>query len=306
MPSVTCGFIVAVEGQCFFLGDAGILPCVGFAWAQQEVTLNIASWCSVLQPFDIIETPPSGKFCALNAVPSLPAPSILPRYYFCSTASHASVVSCHSSGGGHPHQHQRHMSFSSSYSLVTPSTSSCSSPFPTPTGQSTIVTTPPRPKVQQQQQQLQQQVRESVPTLSTLSPKTAAAALGMGAGKGAVAGAAGGEFSSLHQIQRPPPPLPTISKATKRWNMMHARLTHWPKLTHSETNAPPRPAPLRATFFPSWRRRQPYRDWNHVSAAGTAAFHWQVVVPERHGKLFQHDPHVPQGQRQRQQRGRGR
>lgn len=48
---------------------------------------------------------------------------------------------------------------------------------------------------EQQQEQQQQQIRELVPPLSALSPKTAAAALGMGAGKGAAEKAAGGEFS---------------------------------------------------------------------------------------------------------------
>lgn len=55
---------------------------------------------------------------------------------------------------------------------------------------------PSPPSTGRQGEQQQQQIRELVPPLSALSPKTAAAALGMGAGKGAAEKAAGGEFVS--------------------------------------------------------------------------------------------------------------
>lgn len=117
--------------------------------------------------------------------------------------------------GAVPGGTQRHMSFASTYSVVTPSTSSsCGSPS-TPSSQPMAATTPPRRTrslqqqqqqpsppfrvrrgEQQQPQQQQQQIKDLLPPLSALSPKTAAAALGMETSKGSTVGAAGGELSS--------------------------------------------------------------------------------------------------------------
>lgn len=161
-------------------------------------------------------------FCCLFLPNDLPPPPLL-NYLVCSTPSvvgQTAAVYSHFSGavtGGH----QRHMSFGSSYTVVTPSTSSsCGSPS-TPFAQPMMATTPPsgtqslqqqqqqqpsppftvrRGEQQQQPQQQQQQIRDSLPPLSTLSPKTAAAALGMGTRKGAAVGAASGELSSCRLV----------------------------------------------------------------------------------------------------------
>ncbi|CBN76228.1 Rab8E, RAB family GTPase [Ectocarpus siliculosus] len=141
-----------------------------------------------------------------------------------SSSSHSHNVSAGGTGQQQQQQQQRFMS-SSSYGGVatTPYSAPCSPPSPAPCGRpraSAAVTTPPqggggggsqsprqeqpeppqqpmmpsadvKDEQQQQQQQQQHEIGELVPPLSALSPKTAAAALGMAGGKGAPSGAAG-------------------------------------------------------------------------------------------------------------------
>ncbi|CAN0371458.1 unnamed protein product, partial [Ectocarpus fasciculatus] len=144
--------------------------------------------------------------------------------------SHNVNVSAGGAGQQQQQQQQRFMSSSSSYGglATAPSSAPCSPPSPTPYGRpraaaAALVTTPPQgggggsqsPRQQQQQQpeppqqpvmpsagmkdqqqqQQQHELGELVPPLSALSPKTAAAALGMAGGKGAPSGAAGAEDS---------------------------------------------------------------------------------------------------------------
>ncbi|CAM9217813.1 unnamed protein product, partial [Ectocarpus sp. 12 AP-2014] len=136
-----------------------------------------------------------------------------------SSPSHSHNVSA--GGTGQQQQQQRFVSSSSNGgSATTPYSAPCSPPPPGPCGRpraSAAVTTPPQGggggsqsprqqqpeppqqpmmpsagvKDQQQQQQQQHEIGELVPPLSALSPKTAAAALGMAEGKGAPSGAAG-------------------------------------------------------------------------------------------------------------------